>query len=95
MSGWRRGGSFDELCLDVPSLELDPGGSHDGTISFFGGRPDGRTHPRFSIPDPEGVYRLVIQGAYWRYDYRADPPGGEEVPLRYRISRPFQVLIAR
>lgn len=76
-------------CLSPP-LQLEPGASLPGEIQIFAGRAGSNVYPQFSVPQIDGVYRLVIESAYFDYDH-SGPPWGDVLPIEKRVSSPFEI----
>lgn len=76
-------------CLSPP-IRVQPGSSLAGEVEIFAGRLGSNTYPQFVVDEIDGVYRLVIDAAYWNYDHDG-PAWGEEPPLSRRISNPFEI----
>ena len=77
------------MCLSPP-IRIAPGGEHEHVAGIFGGYPGGNTYPRFSVDEVDGIYRVVIDGAYWNYDHDG-PSWGNLPPEPYRVSAPFRI----
>ncbi|MQA90420.1 MAG: hypothetical protein GEU90_09310 [Gemmatimonas sp.] len=79
-------------CLSLP-IEVPPGENYQHQLHVFSRRPGSNTHPQFYVDPIDGTYRLVILAAFWDYhDY--DSTWGEEPPLEYRVSAPFEISTA-
>lgn len=80
------------LCLSLEPIQVASGGIFQDSIPVIAGRPGTNLAPKFEVPDPEGMYRIVIH-ALSSYDSHTFP-FGPELPLSQRISNPFRIVIA-
>lgn len=76
-------------CLSPP-IHIAPGASLQGEIEVFAGRPGSNIYPQFAVPQIDGIYRLVIESAFFDYDH-SGPPWGDVLPIGQRISSPFEI----
>jgi hypothetical protein len=79
------------LCLSLEPIRIPPGEKFQDSIRLFAGRPGTNLAPKFEVPDPEGVYRIVIHPLS-SYDV-GQHPFGPELPLPQRISNPFRIAV--
>jgi hypothetical protein len=77
------------MCLSQP-IRLAPGQSRRDTIPLFAGPRGSNTYPQFEVDEIDGIYRIVVNTAYWNYDH-GGPPWGQEPPLELRVSNPFEI----
>jgi hypothetical protein len=75
------------LCLSPP-IVIRPGATYADTLRVFAGKPASDVYPQFTVPEVEGIYRLVWGSVV--HDYNDRRQGfGEPLPLAERISNPF------
>ena len=73
---------------------MGPASSLPDEVEILAGRPGSNLHPQFAVDEIDGMYRLVVESAYWNYDHDG-PPWGETLPLEYRASEPFEIRADR
>jgi hypothetical protein len=67
---------------------IRPGATYADTLRVFAGKPASDVYPQFTVPEVEGIYRLVWGSVV--HDYNDRRQGfGEPLPLAERISNPF------
>lgn len=83
--------SITPACLSG-AIVIPPGGHYETTVDFSGGKYGTNIGPRFSLAYVPGVYRIVfaeIVGSFTFDQAKWGPP----VPVEYRRSNPFAIVI--
>jgi hypothetical protein len=79
------------LCLS-PVIRINAGATLADTVGIFAGFPGTKNGPQFQMPDPQGVYRIVVE-ALRSFDEDARP-FGPMLPREQRVSNEFRLVTA-
>jgi len=90
--GWEsvgRTGSF--ACLGEP-IVVSAGGEWQGRFFLSGAAPDCNCVPKFAEGQPEGTFRLALDGVVDGFDWETGR-GGDALPLAQRVSNRFKIRL--